>query len=117
MFMACLFIVCVCCCVVLGWLVCLYAKTRSTSSTSSNETSSRSHAILQINITKSGELSKLTFVDLAGSEWFDDSSSHDKEACIHIHIHMCILSSLFIANKPLSKDRGILCLDLNTCSQ
>jgi hypothetical protein len=80
----CLYVLCMC-----VWLVgvFIYAKTRSTSSTSSNETSSRSHAILQINITKSGELSKLTFVDLAGSEWFDDSNSHDKEVYIHIHIH------------------------------
>jgi kinesin family protein 2/24 len=49
---------------------------RATSATGSNDTSSRSHAVLQLELMP-GE-SKLSFVDLAGSEWFSDSVGHDK---------------------------------------
>ena len=51
---------------------------RTTAATGANDTSSRSHAILQVEVAATG--GRLTFVDLAGSEWFNDQGGHDKEA-------------------------------------
>jgi len=57
---------------------------RSTGSTAANSESSRSHAILQITI-KSPEnkvFGKLSFIDLAGSEWGADHMDQKKQTRI-----------------------------------
>ena len=66
-----------------GLLKLIGSVARSTASTGANETSSRSHAILQIELPVDAlneVASRLTFVDLAGSEWFADQGGHDKDA-------------------------------------
>lgn len=55
---------------------------RTTHSTTSNDESSRSHAICQINLRKREQkklLSKLTIVDLAGSERAQDCQSNNRQ--------------------------------------
>ena len=55
---------------------------RATGATSANETSSRSHAILQVSLRKAGTgraAGRLSLVDLAGSERAADSSSKDRQ--------------------------------------
>ena len=55
-------------------------KARTTHSTSANDTSSRSHAICQITIHKSGEFrGKLILCDLAGSERAQDCQSNSRK--------------------------------------
>jgi kinesin family member 2/24 len=55
---------------------------RTTHATEANESSSRSHALFQINLldkrTKKG-LGKLSLIDLAGSERWNDTKSHDSK--------------------------------------
>lgn len=62
--------------------------TRSTGTTGANEESSRSHAILQLAIKRSGDgsetkpaklVGKLSFIDLAGSERGADTTDNDKQ--------------------------------------
>lgn len=62
--------------------------TRSTGTTGANEESSRSHAILQLAIKRSVDVSdskparlagKLSFIDLAGSERGADTTDNDKQ--------------------------------------
>lgn len=62
--------------------------TRSTGKTGANEESSRSHAILQLAIKRSGDgtesktarlVGKLSFIDLAGSERGADTTDNDKQ--------------------------------------
>ena len=55
---------------------------RTTHSTESNDTSSRSHAILQIKVRRRSNrklLGKLSLVDLAGSERWSDTRQHDSQ--------------------------------------
>jgi len=52
------------------------SELRASASTSSNQASSRSHAVVQLRL---GPTSVVTLVDLAGSEWAIDRLSHDKE--------------------------------------
>jgi len=55
-------------------------KVRTTHSTVANDTSSRSHAICQILIKKSGsDMGKLVLVDLAGSERAQDTQSNNRQ--------------------------------------
>ncbi|PKA63475.1 Diatom spindle kinesin 1 [Apostasia shenzhenica] len=65
--------------------------TRSTGTTGANEESSRSHAILQLAIKRSADVSeskpprvvgKLSFIDLAGSERGADTTDNDKQTRI-----------------------------------
>lgn len=57
---------------------------RTTQRTGANETSSRSHAIVQLSL-GGGSMGELTLVDCAGSEWTADSEKHcakrRKEVC------------------------------------
>lgn len=58
------------------------SQMRTTHATQSNDSSSRSHAILQINIrqqTKKKLIGKLSLVDLAGSERWSDTKQHDSQ--------------------------------------
>lgn len=61
-------------------LVELGSRARSTGSTSANQTSSRSHSILQISLSKAGfsPLRKLSLIDLAGSERGADTDCSDR---------------------------------------
>lgn len=54
--------------------------TRTTHATVANDTSSRSHAICQINVKKGNEnVGKLVLVDLAGSERAQDTQSNNRQ--------------------------------------
>lgn len=64
------------------------SATRSTGTTGANEESSRSHAVLQLTIKRSGHgdeskpprvVGKLSFIDLAGSERGADTTDNDKQ--------------------------------------
>jgi Kinesin motor domain len=75
---------------------------RTTSSTGSNQRSSRSHAIYSLTIQSSNGLpskpctSKLTFVDLAGSERIKDSGviGNQRKESIHINTDLFALSKV-----------------------
>ncbi|KAJ7551234.1 hypothetical protein O6H91_06G006000 [Diphasiastrum complanatum] len=81
-------------------------RVRSTSSTTANETSSRSHCLVRISITRtfshdleSTSTSKLWLIDLGGSERFSKTKAHGRtlEEGKFINVSLCALADVISA--------------------
>ena len=66
----------------------LGTRARSTGSTSANQTSSRSHSILQITLSNNTSR-RLSLIDLAGSERGADTSNSDRRTR-QVRVRACV---------------------------